>query len=393
MKAISSPASLDASPAVAAAGSTQPDPRAAALELHQKLSAVEPACVLFFCGTDYDREALGEALTDLFGETPVIGCTTAGEISPAGMASGSIAGFSLSSEYFVVETAVVKNLATFTDSDAKGLVEGMLQRLERRAIAPLNHNSFALTLLDGMSIKEELVLRVLNDALAGIPLVGGSAGDYLRYSDTHVYYEHHFYSDAAVIVLVNTPCPFTIISGHHLHPGPEKLVVTRSDPAKRVVHELNAEPAALEYCRLMGLSLDALDTQSFALHPLSVQVGENHFVRSIQRVNDDLSLTFFCAIDDGVVLTRMSDGGLVEEFEQCMGEVLEEIGEPQIVIGCDCIHRCIEAESKGVKEPLSELYQRFRVIGFNTYGEHCNALHVNHTFTGVAIGAPYRYPV
>jgi hypothetical protein len=380
-------------PAVAYGGSDNPVAAEAAKELYQSLMMARPACVVFFCCVDYDREELGDTLAELFGDTPVLGCTTAGEISPMGLSPGSITGFCLSADHFVVETTLLENLSTFSERGAYDTVKDMMARLERRAIEPLAYNSFALSLLDGMSIREELVLSALNEALSGIPLVGGSAGDNLHFRDTHVYYDKQFFSNAAAIILVNTTCPFTVLSGHHLVAAGDKLVVTKADAAKRIVHELNAEPAALEYCRVMGISLDELSSTTYALHPLAVQVGDNYFARSIQQVNDDLSLTFFCAIDTGIVLTKMRDGGLVAEFEQRMDEVVAEIGEPQLVIGYDCIHRRIEAEGKGIYPELSMLYQRYKVVGFNTYGEHCDAMHVNHTFTGVVIGETTEFSV
>jgi hypothetical protein len=35
---------------------------------------------------------------------------------------------------------------------------------------------------------------------------------------------------------------------------------------------------------------------------------------------------------------------------------------------------------------ISDLYRRYNVAGFHTYGEQFNAMHLNQTFTGVAIG-------
>lgn len=389
----SADSALRTGPAVRYGGSDNPNAVEAAQELFNSLLMARPACVIFFCCVDYDREQLSDTLATLFGDVPVLGCTTAGEISPLGLSPGSITGFCLSADHFVVETALLQNLATFSERGVYDTVKDMMQRLDGRSLAPMAYNSFALSLLDGMSIREELVLSALNGALSGIPLVGGSAGDNLHFRDTHVYYDKQFFSNAAVIILINTTCPFSVLSGHHLVPESEKMVVTKADPAKRIAHELNAEPAALEYCRVMDISLDELNSASYALHPLSVQVGENYFARSIQQVNDDLSLTFFCAIDTGIVLTKMRDGGLVAEFEQRMENVVAEIGEPQLVIGYDCIHRRMEAEGKGIYDELSALYQRYKVVGFNTYGEHCDAMHVNHTFTGVVIGEATGFAV
>ncbi|MYM64863.1 nitric oxide-sensing protein NosP [Pseudomaricurvus sp. HS19] len=372
--------------AVRSGGSSASDPAIAAQELYRDLAMDNTACVFFFCCVEYDREKLGRELTRLFGDTLVVGCTTAGEIMPSGLATGSISGFSLSAEGFVVEARLLEDLATFSERQAGDIITPMLESLDNRAIAPVLDHSFALSLLDGLSVREEQVLSALNDALQGIPLVGGSAGDSLHLRDTHIYFSHQFYNNAACIILINTIYPFAVMSGHHMPASAEKLVVTKADPNKRIAYEFNAEPAALEYCRMMGLSLDELQPASFARHPLAVQVGDNYYIRSIQRVNDDMSLKFFCAIDNGIVLTRMEEGDLVSEFEQRMQSLVEEMGEPQLVIGYDCIHRRIEASQKRLTGQLSQLYQRYKVIGFNTYGEHIDAMHVNHTFTGVAIG-------
>ena len=163
-------------------------------------------------------------------------------------------------------------------------------------------------------------------------------------------------------------------------------MVTSASPYERVVHELNAEPAALEYCRVHGLAIDDLKTKTFALHPLAVQISDETYVRAIQKVNDDLSLTFFCAIDVGVVLTKMTSGGLLEQSQRLLQEIADDIGEPQVIIGFDCIHRRLEIDALEIVDDVSKLYSRYRMIGFNTYGEQMDGMHLNHTITGVAIG-------
>ena len=265
--------------------SVNPDATEAAREIHRSLPDPNPAVIIFFCCVEYDLPALSEALAALFDKIPVVGCTTAGEISPAGYVQNSITAFSLPAELFQVETRLVNNLQSFSTDSANRLVEGMLRELQKHEVAPVSSNSFALTLLDGMSIREEMVMNSLSSALKHIQLVGGSAGDNLHFRDTRVYFNRQFHGNAAVLMLVNTRCPFRIFSDHHLAQGQEKLVVTEADPFKRIVHEFNAEPAALEYCRITGLSLEDLDSRAFALHPLAVQLGDEVYVRSIQQVN------------------------------------------------------------------------------------------------------------
>ena len=66
----------------------------------------------------------------------------------------------------------------------------------------------------------------------------------------------------------------------------------------------------------------------------------------------------------------------------------QRLGAPLLTIGCDCFLRRLEVEERGLGEAASELLRRQQVIGFNTYGEQYNGMHINQTFTGVAIGQP-----
>ena len=37
---------------------------------------------------------------------------------------------------------------------------------------------------------------------------------------------------------------------------------------------------------------------------------------------------------------------------------------------------------------MAELFDRYRIFGFNTFGEQLGAMHVNQTFVGVALMEP-----
>ena len=56
--------------------------------------------------------------------------------------------------------------------------------------------------------------------------------------------------------------------------------------------------------------------------------------------------------------------------------------------GCDCFLRRLEAEFTGVVDEVSDFLRHHKVIGFNTYGEQFDGMHINQTFTGVVIGQP-----
>ena len=78
--------------------------------------------MLVFCSPQYDLQALGEALAEVFGETLVIGCTTAGEITPVGYMTGSITGVSFPRSDFTAVAERIDDLESFEIAHAQALV-------------------------------------------------------------------------------------------------------------------------------------------------------------------------------------------------------------------------------------------------------------------------------
>ena len=59
-----------------------------------------------------------------------------------------------------------------------------------------------------------------------------------------------------------------------------------------------------------------------------------------------------------------------------------------MILACDCLLRRVEAEQKQLTGDISRLLSRHRAVGFSTYGEQVNSMHVNQTLTGMAIYPP-----
>ncbi|WP_271103517.1 nitric oxide-sensing protein NosP [Pseudomonas tohonis] len=371
---------------VVTAMSSATEAEAVAQDLARQLIHPHLGFVLFFCSAEYDLPALGAALEQYFGGIELVGCTSAGEITPSGYGRGCVSAVGFDYRSFSIGCALIDEMERFSLIDAQQLVERLVGDCRSNSLAPIKDHSFALTLLDGLSSREEVVLAALSAAFGSIPHFGGSAGDDNHLTHTHVYHGGQFHTGAAVVVLVNTQLDFEVFSTHHILPSDEKLVVTRADSASRRVFELNAEPAAQEYAQWIGVPLEALDHRLFAAHPLAVRVNDQYYVRSIQRVNDDLSLSFYCAVENGIVLTGMRPGPLLPNLQALFLRLEQRLGPPLLTIGCDCFLRRLEIESDGGVEQTGEFLRRQRVIGFNTYGEQFNGMHINQTFTGVAIG-------
>src|SRR5690606_4472763 len=112
-------------------------------------------------------------------------------------------------------------------------------------------------------------------------------------------------------------------------------VVTASDPDRRVVREFNATNAAGEYAASVGIVPETLTPLSFASHPVVVKVGGEYYCRSIRKMNADGSLSFFCAIDDGVVLSIAQPKGMVETTRAAFDDIERRLGGIDMVLGFD----------------------------------------------------------
>jgi hypothetical protein len=208
----------------------------------------------------------------------------------------------------------------------------------------------------------------------------------MRLVQTCIYHQGRFHADAALLTLIRTSRPFRIYRCQHFFGSETRMVVTAADPARRVVSEINAEPAGQEYARIIGLRMDQLTPVRFAESPLMVRVGGEYHARSIQRINEDGSLSFYCAIDQGVVLTLARRQDIVENLDAFFARVRGEMGRPALVVGFDCVLRSLEAEKRQTRHKLNRILSANNVIGFSTYGEHYRAMHVTQTFTAVVFG-------
>jgi hypothetical protein len=168
---------MDRSARIRGSQSCASDERQAVQEFHAAVAQPDMALVVFFCSSRYDLEVVGLEISRLFVGVQVVGCTTAGEIGPAGCRDLSISGASFPSGSFTAVTGGINCLQRFEDSEASALAQRLRQSLEGLDPGADQANSFAILLIDGLCVREEPVARAFQNALGKVPLVGGSAGE------------------------------------------------------------------------------------------------------------------------------------------------------------------------------------------------------------------------
>lgn len=378
-------AAASRAPGIVRTGFVRWDADQAISRLAETLGDEALALVILFVSPSADAAAVIAEASDIFAPTPVVGCTTAGELADCGYSEDMIVALGLPQAHFMTRLLPVPDLDDFSGQE---IIDQMIRnRNEMMDAAPDWKHEFTFLMIDGLSTKEDRLTSELAVGLGPVPFFGGSAGDGTQFEKTFVLNDGQALQNAAILTQVRTRCPIKVFKTDHLLPTAKRMVVTKADPAKRIVQEINAEPAAREYARVLGKDPEQLTPFTFAAHPVVVQIGGQHHVRAIQRVAGNGDLVFFSAIDEGLVLTLAEPRDMVEHLQEEIA-ALTQGQAPDTILGCDCILRRLEAQEKQMTGAISRLLSENHVVGFSTYGEQYNSIHVNQTLTGVAIYPP-----
>ncbi|AIF99971.1 nitric oxide-sensing protein NosP [Alteromonas australica] len=353
-------------------------------EILSQTTLEEIELVLFHTSTSFNLDDVALNMNALFANVPTVGCTSAGEFNQNGYCTERLIAVAFLKRDFSIATALVSNLDEINFNEAHDIASGLRNTLQSREKRYDTNQHFVISVLDGLTRHEEHFLETFATAFGNIPHLGGSAGDDLKLEATYVFYDGAFHQNAAVLMLVGTSKPFSVFSVDHINSPVSKLVVTHADPESRTVYEINGEPAAQYYASLLGLKASDLTPDVFSVFPLAVLVGGKYFIRSIQKVDVATNaITFYCAVDIGIILTFVQLGDCIDAMEQKLETLRGDLGEAEFVYACDCFLRRIEIEQNRNDAEIQRLQKKYHVAGFNAYGEHIHSVHLNQTFTGV----------
>ena len=364
--------------------SLNPDPQKAVEELYEQIAQDRNDIVMAFVSSNYHLQSVEHALNQLPAKK-IVGTTTAGELTTDGLMTNSIAGFSIQSDMLAFHIFDIDDLDNFSIKDSLRAAQEIVHDLKFNTY--LNPKKiFGILLIDGLSLKEEQVISILANTFNNIPIVGGSAGDNLNFIKTQIYHNYLFKSNRAAFIIVESELPFEIIKTHHFVPTAKLLNITKANPRNRIVYQINDEPAALYYANLIGVPKEELSPRYFSKNPLIENYYGEWYIREILQANPDMSLKFACAVEENKIYSLGKAGEITQNLNDKFREIERKIGEIQLLLGFDCAFRRLEIEGTKSQDEYNNVLKKYEVIGFNTYGEQYNSMHMNHTFTGVAIG-------
>lgn len=360
---------------------------AAVCEIRDRIVQPHMTLGMLFIDPALGAAAVQEALRRHWPDAPLIGCTGWGHLSSLGLDSVTIAAASLAAPDFFAVADSLDGADGFDPNNYWTVLKRLIARLEREAGNFDASNTFAMLLMGYNSTHEERIVNTVYAALGGIDLFGGTASRSAAQQNCWVVHNETVRHDSNIIALVCTSRPFTLFSTHHFRGTGERLVITEARPSERLVTEINGELAATEYARLVGVSVEELRRRVYIERPIAVKIGDQYYLRSLERVNEDGSLLFACPLEAGMTLHVTVPDSMATHLEEEFRRIRDAIGPPELTIASDCAHRRLTLTSDNERNAVSRLLIEQNAVGFGSYGEQFNRTHLNHTLTGVAIGA------
>jgi hypothetical protein len=360
------------------------------------LAAIEPQLLLVFCSVEYLTDSsLLEQLRERFPGVPMAGCSTAGEISAAGVMEHSAVVTAVHFDGAVRIELAEGEVAHMGDSEAAGASLGQaLQGDDLRAV---------LVFGKGLEINGSALINGINAVLGErVPVTGGLGGDNGAFAQTYAITPAGAVGDGVVAIGLYGD---DLIIGQGSYGGwspfgPARKV-TRCEGT--VLYELDGRPALQIYKDYLGEYAEQLPSSGL-LFPFEMldrneaQVGLIRTILGIDEAEGALILAGEIDPEGFLRLMHASTENLVQGAEEAarltLSHLPSELGNGLAIL-VSCVGRKLvmgEETEDEVDAVVEVLGSDCAVAGFYSYGEICPQLSTtdcklhNQTMTVTLIG-------
>jgi hypothetical protein len=335
--------------------------------------------LIVFAAMRFNHRELLSGITSVAGNVPMVGGTTAGEISSSGFSTGSVVVMALGNEELEFVTGIGHHISVDETACSAELINDILSKV---AYDP---NASLLVFPNGMGGDGLKVLEGLQLGLGkDFEITGGCLGDDERFASTFQYYNGAVYKDAIVGLMVvkkkgyrtgiGVRSGFTSIGNSFFCTSSEGNVVKEFEHANALElykDFLGEERAA----RLPAVCLE----YPFGIIDRNPVDNEEHLFQlrcglSVDHEKGTISLAASIPEGSEVTLTTASRGDIINGAKEAAEQAKMSLGgaTPQAIIMFSCVGRKlvlgrrIQEEVDAVRECIGK---DVPLIGFYTYGE------------------------
>lgn len=361
------------------------------------LAGREASLLIVFCSDAHDPGRALAGIADVAAGVPLVGCSTAGEISLEGAGDRSIVVAAIGGSGFEVRTAAGRGAAGGLRA-AGASAAACIGELERSG-----DERVLLLLTDGRAGDQNEVIRGVHEVVgSGVTLAGGCAGDGVRMAGTFQLHDGEVLTGAVVSAAIDSDGPVGLGWSHGWRPVGEPVLITRSTENR--VLEIDDDPALDRYLdHFDAPDLPRTDPAEFKrwarVHPLGLarrRTGEQP-VRCVTEANfEQRSLLCTAEIPQGGLAWFMHGdrASVLDSTRVACETALSGLDghEPLGLLAFNCIGRRGVLGEEGIQEEVAVISEcsGAALAGLYTYGEIARSRGVNavhsQTLAALALG-------
>lgn len=333
-----------------------------------------PRLLILLAAPHHDLGAAAAALTQQWPDTPLVGCSTAGEIAPGGATLDALVVWALGGTGIRVSTG-------HGESAKLGLRQAALEAARCLEHLERQEHTVLVLLSDGLAGDQMEVVRGAYDiANIDVPLVGGCAGDNLAMHQTRQIHGNEVFSGAVVAAAISSERPLGVGVSHGWTPLSEPMLVTES--RSTLLSKLDDRPALDVYLEFFNPpEAVCRDPQAFAdfaaTHPIGIRRRDRIEMRHITGFDlERRALVMVAEVPQGglAFLTEGDYDSVLQAAAESARTAIDALGEVQPVglLLFDCVSRRSVFGEQQLQEETNLINRccgGIPMAGFYTYGE------------------------
>ncbi|PIQ88931.1 MAG: hypothetical protein COV72_05665 [Candidatus Omnitrophica bacterium CG11_big_fil_rev_8_21_14_0_20_42_13] len=347
----------------------------------------EISIAFVFATAQLSRESLLKGIKEELPNTPVVGCSGAGIISPSGIDLNAVAVLLVSSEKIKFACAQEINL----DKKDPRLAGQTLAKNTLRKLGPYPREAFII-FMDGLIKNPSRFISGIKEMLGtSLPIIGGASADDLKFEKTYQFFDNKISSNCAVGVLIGESAVVKFGIRHGWKPLGKSRIVTES--SGNLIKTIENKPATSMYDEYFGKDSKKIEAEKIIYlsvrYPLGIYVeGEKEYLlRNAVGVEKDGSIVCQGDVPQGASIKLMmgTKESVLQAAQEAAGALKKSIGiynkpvEFALVFDSFSRNRLLGRAAKNEVEAIkTSLGEDMPFLGFYTYGEQAPLSALNY---------------
>jgi len=385
-----------------------------AMEEMKKHGSDKATFGLVFCsGGKYGKDdrtiqKLVDGAHSVFGDTPWVGCTTGGEISPYGSTMNSVVAMVISSEYVRFGVGVGKNISKTPKAAGKKATKEAFNALEldvhvdaylqymrtkkHKPVETIKMVPYAILLLGkgpekGMIPKlpkmydlEEIFQGIVEEAGYQIPIIGGGSFDDWLMKRNYHFKNGEVLKDAIIVVAIMCNTYFSSGLAHGYKPSGKIALVNNVKKLGGVycISKLNNEDPIKAYAKMAETSAEKVKKDILAVSSQNPVGLVDPFGEPWVRLPGGVvmgNLCFATKIKENTTIQLMKGteeeifGAYAEAAKKALKQIEKKKPALVFVFSCSCRNKVFKRKIGKEIEIFKKYFPKTPFIGFYSFGE------------------------